>query len=73
MTTTLKSRRKGKMAAAEARLRRMQDTIAPYARAVTPQGKPPRSEWVPGECTTVRRGEQHPPSEQDPHNLMLMD
>lgn len=66
----LKSRRTQKrVAAAQERLRRMEEVIAPYSRPQSPQTRPPRSEWVPGDFANVRRNE----GDHHDHRLMVVE
>lgn len=44
-----------KIATARDRLRRIEETIAPFSRPSSPQTRPPKPEWIPGEYANVKR------------------
>jgi len=55
---------------AQSRLRRLEETIAPFKKVPSPQTPRPKSEWVPGDFTSIRRDdarEQH----DHPHLLVI--
>jgi hypothetical protein len=66
MAKTLKSR--GKKVAAQTRLRRIEEKLAPYRKYPTPQSRPPKSTWVPGDYTISRKGDA-----QEPHHCVVIE
>jgi hypothetical protein len=65
MAKSLKSKRK--MSAALSRLRRIEQTLDPYKKPATPQGKRPKNEWIPGDFVISRKDE----TADQPHCLVL--
>lgn len=58
-----------KIAAAQERLRRMEEAIAPFSKPAIPQIKAPKDEWVPGgEFSHIRRADE----DSDPHPRMCV-
>lgn len=66
MASSLKHKKKS--ASAEARLRRIEETLAPYRKVPTPQSKRPRNEWIPGDFVISRRGEV-----RDEHHCIVLE
>lgn len=49
-----------KLAAAQARLRRIETLISPYEKDMKPKGNQDRGEWIPGDYANVRGREDSP-------------